>query len=137
VNVPLLRQVQAAILAKPDAFDMSGWCGSTSCIAGHAAAIAGWLLPKGDPFSVAGWRVDVKPAAEVGRPEVVHVVGFVGPEPFIRVLDLTEAQAERLFHAVSWPREFEDAYDAAPTPAAAARVAVDRIEHFIATDGAE
>jgi hypothetical protein len=62
------------------------------------------------------------------------------------ILGLTEEQADRLFflpiahehhEQYSWPAKFEQRYNAATTLEAKAKVAVERIEHFIKTKGRE
>jgi len=53
------------------------------------------------------------------------------------LLGIDQRTANRLFSLAAWPEKFCEPFDAAKTPAKRARIAAERIEHFIATDGAE
>jgi hypothetical protein len=44
---------------------------------------------------------------------------------------------DELFDVCGWPTKFADAYEKARSQKARAKIAADRIEHFIATKGAE
>lgn len=112
MNVELLRKVQEQILAEPKKFDMGDFdgetqCGTTHCIGGWAAKLEGLEI-----------------SSEGGR----------------EALDIDKDQAERLFYVTEddegpgWPLQFRGEKDAwLPTP----QQAVDRISHFIATEGRE
>lgn len=58
-------------------------------------------------------------------------------------LGLDNVQKYRLFYLqkhgqiAGWPIEFETAYLAAKTPKKRLQIAIDRVQHFIVTDGAE
>lgn len=60
-------------------------------------------------------------------------------------LDLSDAEADRLFffrewtdnERDGWPEQFEDAYRLAYTPANRLQVAIDRVQHFLDTEGWE
>ena len=146
INVRLLRRVERAILKEPRRFVMKWWhvtgrilvdipekyrppCNTVACIAGHVQ----WLT---DPKQFAE---DV----EAGRDDNVEHDARVA-------LGLDGGQAYRLFmmkdwgdgdgrdpFGNGWPQRFCDAYHSAKTPRARAKAAVARIEHFIATNGAE
>lgn len=132
MNVELLETIKARILAEPDAFRMDQWtCGTAHCIAGWALKLSGVDLtnPGGFPW------------------EQLTVGGEEPSAAAAKVLDLsTEEDAEwdtqpseagRLFHVSSWPSAFEDRYCDAEERAARAQIAAERIDHFIATGGAE
>ncbi len=147
INVRLLRRVERAILKEPRRFVMKWWhatgdvianhieekyrppCNTVACIAGHVQ----WLT---DPKRFAA---DVK-------------AGYDGcvEHDARKALGLDDEQADRLFmmqdwgddggldpFRSGWPKKFCDAYNNAKTPRARAKAAVARIEHFIATNGAE
>lgn len=123
MNTELLLKVKAAILAEPLKFDMCWWflesddspCGTAACIAGHAVAIDQKFktLKRGLKMND-----EVESLAK-------------------NALMLTEVQSFRLFGVGYWPPEFEQKYFVANTPQEMAKVAADRIDHFIATDGEE
>lgn len=132
-SIKLLRQVKRAILANPDFYYQNRWvsdispCGTTCCIAGWA------------DFVVNGKEAHTARAKEL----------FVGPweqwkhaGKWMRVaaeaLDITPEEAERLTEGSSdWPQHLREEYGAAPSNKKRAVVAAKRIEHFIATGGAE
>jgi len=149
MNVKLLREVKRYILAEPLRFNMRDWgkgsahapCGSVACIAGNACIVGekglGFKIPtkvrKGQ--RVIDWQ---------GWYNSEFIGEFIGPEECAsELLGLTTAQADRLFlieslHGfVGWPERFEKAYLAAKTPPERAKVAAERIEHFIKTKGKE
>jgi hypothetical protein len=73
-------------------------------------------------------------------PEFYGGIGQVAAQ----ALELTPSQRESLFAFKSWghqqfgwPKEFETAYNAAKTPAKRLGVAIQRVKHFIKTNGAE
>lgn len=61
------------------------------------------------------------------------------------VLGLSSYESDRLFffkrwtddEENGWPDGFEDAYEEATTPTARLQVAIDRVQHFLDTDGKE
>lgn len=127
LNVKLLRKIQKHILQEPKRYDQNVWferknpqhdpsfapCGTMACIGGWAQ-------------SLSSKRGLVEPSFDKAR----------------RLLGLECDQAARLLDSVSqsycaWPAKFSKAYLKAKTRAGKARVAVRRIDHFIATKGAE
>jgi hypothetical protein len=140
VNVELLQQIKARILAEPDAFRMDTWsCGTAHCIAGWACALVG------DPVVV----TDALPAFQLtvsGRYPADVASEALGLGKYLR--DYV-CPADSLFLDEAWPPEFAYAYDdalcdddGAPLNTSDARrkraeIAADRIDHFIATNGAE
>lgn len=147
MNVRLLRRIQKQILKEPKQFDIDTWfaidshapnCGTTACIAGWAIALSKKQTPLVAAKSI---------RKNFGRPSILLLSWSQAKdiEPKARrALELTPAQAERLFHIGGWPDEFvnrhhenrdhEDDYHWVKHKAT---VAADRIDHFIATKGAE
>ena len=115
MNVALLREVKAHILADPDSFRMDQWsCGTAHCIAGWA------LLLSGVPIDVeAGLTVSDEFPSIVAR----------------EVLQIDGKQGHRLFHEPAWPIDFFERHFNARTRRKRAEIAAKRIDHFIATEG--
>jgi hypothetical protein len=121
MNVELLRKVEEKILAEPSRFDMStfvdrGVCGTTYCIGGWAATLSGKEVSN---------KYHKDDSKDPGQEE----------------LGLTDEEADRLFYTNCWPEEFLpegwQETDDDVSESITARQAVDRIEHFIATEGRE
>jgi hypothetical protein len=141
MNVEKLRKLQEFIQINPARFSMKegiahrgGWsessfvevfelleipaCNTAACLAGETYIM------------------------EQGLPNCGVVWGTVQTEA-MRILGLTSAEADRLFYLPNnfgyycWPHDFAKRYGAAQTPQERVQVAVDRIELFIATNGAE
>lgn len=124
MNVPLLREIQQRILAEPDAFRMDKWtCGSAHCIAGWACALRGYKLHREHDYTRRKWHVFER-----------HVPIAIAARA---LLGITSDKAGNLFHVATWPEQFLSAYDRTTNRTARAAIATERIEHFIATDGAE
>lgn len=121
MNIPLLLKVKAAILAEPRKFDMNWWfinneespCGTTACIAGWAVAIHGRFKSLKQ-----GYALESHPCRLAER-----------------LLKLDESISRNLFHVEDWPSEFSYRYDRCKTPRGRAKVAADRIDRFIETEG--
>jgi len=103
-------------------------CGTVACIAGAAAILSGKL-----PFFMDGDRM-------------VYDVGWSLVEPLaLDRLGITQEQGDRLFYIRQlhigmwryWPDEFAEAYLAAKNSEERVKIAVERIRHFVATDGRE
>lgn len=121
MNVDLLEKVKAHILEEPKRFDMALFistpddklfaypkCGTVACIAGWACTLSGIKEP-------ANWE-------SAGR----------------HVLELNPGESDRLFYDESWPDEYFDEYHAQKEQSSGrAEAACKRIDHFIATKGAE
>jgi hypothetical protein len=134
MNVKLLTKIQKHILAEPRRLDMdvvlikgldpASWrdvppCGTVGCIGGWA-----YILSRKRP-QLKQYGID---HLVLGRHE----------------LKITAIEADRLFDTVyddsilnAWPKKYIEAYLKAKSPAGRARAAVRRIDHFIATKGAE
>lgn len=115
MNIQMLQQIKAEILAKPASLRMDVWtCGSAHCIAGHACVLAGVEMPR------RGGRL------RDGRTVL---------EAATKVLGLSIASRHRLFDVAEWPDSFQFAYrDALGDHAEQARIAADRIDRFMATE---
>lgn len=105
MNLPLLHQLQAHVLAHPDDLDMSTF---TGCLA-HWACVLGGVQP-------GNWRQTRENGADV--------------------LDLSRAQAGRLFFWGSWPEPFKSGYWHAGTAERRAIVAAGWIEAFVGLEAA-
>lgn len=131
LNVKLLRKVQKHILAEPRRLNMNvvvgkvdtseSPCGTVGCIAGWTCILSG--VPEAD--------TDLRKAQSL--------------------LGLTREQRDRLFaeprygledydgtsYEAVWPKSFARRYENARTQKTMAKIAAGRIDHFIATKGAE
>jgi hypothetical protein len=139
MNVELLQRVKQHILEEPRRLDMDDWahtsneapCGTQACIAGWACVLTGkaTLNPRGyytfgDPLSDSY----VSPSRVGGQ-----------------ALGLTPDEADRLFYAYGaeeeedygWPNEYRLRYERATDAKEKAIATADRIDRFIATNGAE
>lgn len=127
MNVKKLKEVAEYILREPEGFDQDTFgnkttnvrCGTECCIAGTAV-----LLDNPRKFLRGIDEYGPKiPVAAMAR----HVLG------------LTVAQGDKLFCASDeWPAQFATRYEnTEPNTKRRARVAYDRIMHFIKTKGRE
>lgn len=106
MNTELLQKVAEHIRAHPEEFSMNDWdCGTTACIAGHAA------------------RIHEAETGKLKRPK--------GPHTFAGIVGISRAESGRLFYACNWPEPFLSLYKNAETPQQCANIASDRIEAFI------
>lgn len=136
--VRLLRRVEKRILEEPKRFDMDLWgskqvgpdapaCGTVACIAGWAG-LDGLKPARLKRLSDAGvYRRGHRGADKIGKLL----------QPF-RVDDgeTLLGTGSSLFYVENWPGKFRDAYGNAyrnGQRGRAARIAVNRIEHFIKT----
>ena len=137
MNIPLLKEIQKAILAKPKNFVMSSFFDkmldylgdadwndkAENC--GTAACIAGWTVTLGHKDRT------------LGLPSEGRKLPFVCGSKAYELLDLTYGQDELLFYTDNWPERFEEAYHNATSHEQRAQVAVDRIQYFIDTNGTD
>lgn len=131
MNIRRLRKLAKFVRTNPSRYDQNQWCGTKACLAGHAAILAG--IKDAEIFNGArsegrrlssGTLIDTKAAIWLG---------------------INDAEADRLFDTVSsvpmsrdaWPQRFCERYRRARTAKTRAKVAADRIEHFINTGGCE
>lgn len=111
MNTELLLRVKAQILKDPKHFDMSDWEEKTDC--GTCRCISGWAVALSGNSSL--------------EPNQGHIP-----------LELSgDDQRERLFFNDNWPHKFQQAYGEGIYASDRAQAAADRIDHFIATEGAE
>lgn len=131
INVRLLRKVQKAILAHAAHFDMGEWgkglradevlhdeppeseCGTVACIAGFTV-----LIEDGRTGDNVATR-----AAELLNLDYDY--------------DRNDSTGDMLFLLSNWPTRFRARYRKAQRNITRARIAVERINHFIVTNGAE
>lgn len=133
INVKLLRRVQKAIVEHAAHFDMSEWgvgaskadimhdeppeseCGTTACIAGFAVILRD------------------------GKARPSEAVALRAAKLLSLDYDSWDfgCNGTRLFHVQHWPSKFYHRYSKAKRNLTRARIAAERIEHFIKTKGAE
>lgn len=118
-NNELLERIAQQIEQHPEEFSMLSWdCGTTACIAGWAARLAG-LPPIGEVL-ITALPSDLNLITELlGVGSVV--CGWHHP----------------LFLAKDWPEPFYSLYCDAVSEKQQANIAAARIRHFIATEGRE
>lgn len=132
MNTKLLLRVKNRILKEPAQFIMADGistragdgdlprkipnCGTACCIAGWAVTLAAKKLPKN--IKSKSWFGYVEKRAQ-------------------NILELNAYQRAGLFYLTHWPLHYRTAWKAASTLEGRAQIAADRIDHFIATDGAE
>lgn len=113
MNIPNLRKVMRRIQREPVSvlnmyrFHCDTTCGAAHCIGGWAQILAG-----------------KKPVYSTAKADA------------ITFLDLTEAQAERLFYVVEWPEKFGDGYHI-KSQRVQKTIALARIRAFIESKGRE
>lgn len=138
MNVELLQQIKAHILADPDAFRMDTWsCGTAHCIAGWALILTNdpVVNPNAEP-----WEQRTLCERDPGE-KAAEILGISteddGDEDQDDFYDDTTSEAKRLFHVNQWPDDFESRYELSDSRIARAITAAERIDHFIATNGQE
>jgi len=165
MNIERLRIIQQMVKANPDAYNQQvvfasegsnrtgvtlGTCGSASCLAGKAivafhpegrALEREWLKQEYyyDSFQTAGDTLDLT------EDERERLFQEIDRDSVNDILSEYKDEAEREFEyndivnyqGDNWPWEFAKAYVLAKTPEERAQAAIDRIEHFIATNGKE
>jgi hypothetical protein len=134
MNIDLLQQIKSRILAEPDAFRMDYWsCGTAHCIGGWACVLSGYEMQDTDS-GIRGARLTNGFGTMTTAGDLLGL-SFEDTDGWE-----TPSEAERLFFTENWPQDFEDRYDAAEAVedrAELAKIAAERIDHFIATNGAE
>lgn len=132
-NIGLLRRIQRAILKKPDQFMMSslfssyldngedaGGCGTAGCI-------AGWALH----LTSRNKRLDKTSKTKLDVNRTLEEAGYlIGIKT--RTIKYKE-MLHPLFFSHQWPEPFRSRYAEATASRQMARVASDRIEHYIKT----
>lgn len=129
MNTRLLRRIQKHILAEPKRFVM----GTTHAYGAPGAPIANTTKLVGpNDFNNGNPYEQKQTFAPCGTAACIMGWG--------QTLGATSKDADmwnKLCSAGDWPTIFRSRYKAAKTPLARARIAVARIDHFIATKGAE
>ncbi len=115
MKTKLLRQVQEKILAEPELFQMAHWHVRVDDSCGTAHCIAGW-------------------AEVLGAPGKKH---SLDKREYLELMGLRMSQADRLFYVSGWPKQFSTKYRRSVSAKNRAKIASDRIDHFIATRGME
>jgi hypothetical protein len=129
MNLENFERVKAAILANPQSFHMSWFaaederfpCGTVGCIAGFCD----WLMAVDGERGTA-FRADGSLKRELSSNDPVKNRGR-------RFLGITHEQAELLFYADKWPRQFYSRHVTTFNWQRRAELTVERIDHFLAT----
>jgi hypothetical protein len=133
MNEPLLREISRQILRHPLQFDMAFYfanrfhLGITSKNCGTAACIAGW-----------GKVITARKLKAFTTASSVLTDLPINREEMEEIFDLTKRQYDRLVYEAFWPARFKRLYRAARQvgdSAKGARLAAQRIEYFICTNG--
>jgi hypothetical protein len=123
VNIELLEKIKQRILRAPQKFRMDEWdCGTAMCIAGLACA-----MDRHRPKAM--WKQDYYFSPQL---HAARLLGFGKPDWADRT-----PRGNRLFFVDYWPDSFRDRFRAARLRKTKARIAAERIDHFIATNGQE
>lgn len=125
MNLELLEQVKAAILAEPHLFNMDDFICRGSC--GTEACIAGWAVKLSDPATFQ--YAEGLSGTQYTNDLVLNAARSA--------LQLRWDEAARLFWLISWPPSFRSHDHEARSPQDHAQAAANRIDHFIATKGQE
>jgi hypothetical protein len=142
MNVKLLRTIQRHILAEPKRFRMLDWIEKQTptdptYIADDSERVS---FPKcGTVACIGGWAVllSKKKPSETGY-EGYRAAKILGLNRPTGIIDrAASVDSERLFFTDVWPIDFAVKFRLAKTPEGRARIAAKRIDHFIATKGAE
>lgn len=136
MNVELLRKIQKHILAEPERFAMSWWCGTGDPgkplldDSFGESNIDALIAPEcGTVACIAGWAVLLSDGKDG-----IYSSRYIQE----RAWELLGEKAERrLFHTCKWPGKFANRYEKAKTRKGKAQAAASRIDHFIKTKGAE
>ena len=131
MNVKLLKWISNQIEKEPESFEMAGVISTNSC--GTACCIAGWALVKNFSKRMHS-KIDPK---RVTRSKEFNSIKFDWELKASVILELDVYQANRLFFTYNWPERFHSNYNNATTKQEIAEIAIERIRHFIATNGAE
>ncbi len=103
MNVDLLLQAKAAILANPNYADMNTFyhCRTPACIAGHIASIAGWS-------ALGMWTPLVQK-----EDKILHCELAARRELAAGDIEADGDKIRLLFYVGFWPKELRDAYESA------------------------
>lgn len=135
MNTKLLKKVKQAILGRPRQFEMEYYFGGSLYIGrkkalpshcGTAACIAGWAA------HLSFGQKTLEQSRFVAQMDPRHM-SHIGRD----LLEINNEQGDRLFHLAHWPDNFKEQYRRAKSALSRARLSARRIDHFIATNGAE
>lgn len=131
INVRLLRRIAKHIAAEPRRFQMGEWIYRKEEFPAKLfpeyshrnEPTMHRFAPCGTAACIGGWAEILAGVGKPGKPLSSHqAIGGDTPA---------------LFNVDNWPSQFAQPYLDAATPAKRVRIAVKRIEHFIATEGTE
>lgn len=134
MNKTLLRRIRNHILAEPRRLVMDSYILDKSYadekVKDQDSACNEYNFAKcGTAACIAGWTVLLSSLPNCLEPSIMSAI-----EPrAIRALKITHLQAFRLFNVDKWPEKFQKAYRACKVIKTKARIAADRINHFIKT----
>ncbi len=152
MNVRLLRQIQKTILTEPRRVNMDTWATGKSnlVVGGRDEWGNGWrtistpkkaMPPCGTMGCICGWGVAITTklrgdALENKLDKLASTTEL--PRGATKLFGLTPSEAGRLFFKDEWPDEFQEQIDRYQFGTKRyAKVVCARIDHFIATKGAE
>ena len=130
MNTKKLLRVKASILKHPGQFVMHSYfsklnsLGKPATKCGTAACIAGWAIANEykdktlKEVTTGDWRYLIEPSDKA-----------------VQILDISYPESYRLFNQDNWPDEFKYAWWKAKTAEQKAKVAAERIDFFIKTNG--
>lgn len=139
MNVELLRQIQQHILEEPKRLVMGAFVqrkrleSDSAHEYAHTPAFATQPFPAcGTAACIAGWACLLSDGmdAVVSADRAQKLLQLKGEWGF-------GGEVNRLFEPVAWPQPYHDDYFKAETPELRVKVALGRIDHFIATEGRE
>lgn len=143
MNVELLEQIKAKILAEPRQFVMRSFFKRGDGLAAMYrkpawADLRRFTVPNcGTAACIAGWAISLRMKMTPREVENTHLLPGRVTDDAARALGLSYTQGLRLFHISGWPQQFMQGFEDADTFEARAKVAAARIDHFIATQGVE
>lgn len=136
MNVKLLRKVKKHILAEPKRLVMWTWKLQNTLQPKFLSDGYGNMPRKFIPFAecgtaacIAGWTCLLSGKKNV---EGNHI-----SQTAIQLLGIPGSLTNSLFVVTFWPGQFRAKYHNAKTQKTRAKIAAERIEHFISTKGAE
>lgn len=143
MNVDLLIRVRYKILDEPRQFVMQRFFATSMRIDSDSETPEGLRdisreVPNcGTAACIAGWALTLS-RTESHRPiDAAEYYMYRTHLPARVELGLTSLQAQRLFYVTGWPWEFQKRWEETRDVVERARIAADRIDHFIATGGEE
>lgn len=135
MNVELLQKVKAHILEEPKRLKMSQWGRKVDPFTGPACGTVG---------CIAGWAAFLSKPAYIGSEALYSYCDGLYSQARLdaaELLDVNKRQQEYLFFVGYWPEPFRERYQIADVfpdnHTELAQITAERIDHFIATDGAE